>query len=180
MKKIIAVILSLCLLCGTVALAEITAHNGTSSTTVTYTIQNNEAFTVTIPASLNLSMEYGKPAGDLKISLSAPNFNVAGKTISVALTAANFKLINGDSEIAYTIKDKNAGTEISLNNTVLSWTSGGASTTADSTLRIEGATAGTTAGTYQDKLTFTASVGNVSVNDWGDGGSLGGGEAEEG
>ena len=47
MKKIIALVLSLCLLCGAVALAETT-----KTTEVYYTIEPSEAYTVTIPAGV--------------------------------------------------------------------------------------------------------------------------------
>ena len=161
MKKILALALALCLLSGVAAFADVTVNGGSSNTVVTYTISNDESFLVTIPASLNLSMEYGQPAGDLSVTLSAPNFNVADRKISVALTTAAFELSNDANKIPYTIKD--GDTVINVGDVVLNWTSGGGTTTAEKTLKIKGTVSnGLAAGTYQDTLTFTVSVEDLT------------------
>lgn len=185
MKKIIALVLSLCLLCGAGALAETTQ---TGSTKVTYTITTSESYTLTVPASASLNQNEGGPTGYMDVTLDATNFNVSGKTISVALTGAAFKLSNGTDEIAYTLKygtnkGNQSGTVLNLNDTILTWTYGNAATvTTDVRINVSSSeVTGKTAGEYSDTLTFTASVsGGVTVDGWEDGGDLGGGEASEG
>lgn len=56
MKKILAIIMTACLLCGAVALAEstITTDNGTGTTKLTLTIA--ETFTITIPSELTINL----------------------------------------------------------------------------------------------------------------------------
>ena len=157
MKKILAIIMTACLLCGAVALAEtqITTNNGTATTKVSYTIETNESFAVTIPSSVNLTMTNDQFTGNLYVKLDASNFNVTGKTIVVRLTSAAFKLVNGSNEIHYTI-DNGA---ISTNSPVLSWISVNTPYVVDKTMTINAnVSAGLAAGTYADTLTFTAAV----------------------
>ena len=184
MKKIIAMILSLCLLCGAVALAE---SSKVGSTKVTYTIDTSDYYILTVPVDAALNQNEGGPTGYMDVELDATNFDVSGKTISVKLTAAAFALSNGTDTIAYDLKygtnnGNQSGTVLHLNDTILTWTYGDPAV-VDTDVRIHvssSAVTGKAAGDYFDILTFTASVGNVGVNDWNDGGSLGGGEAEEG
>lgn len=167
MKKIIAIVLALCLLCGAVALAEATQ---TGSTRVTYTIATSESYILTVPASAPLNTNEGGPTGYMDVQLDATNFNVSGKTISVALTGAAFKLTNGTDEMAYTLKygtnkGNQAGTTLNLNDTILTWTYGDqAVVTTDVRINVaSGDVVGKTAGEYSDMLTFTASVSDVGA-----------------
>lgn len=162
MKKIIALVLSLCLLCGAVALAEATQ---TGSTKVTYTIATSESYILTVPASATLDTNEGGPTGYMDVKLDATNFNVSGKRISVALTGAAFKLSNGTDELAYTLKygtnkGNQSGTVLNLNDTILTWNFGDdAIVKTDVRINVSSSeVAGKTAGEYSDTLTFTASV----------------------
>ena len=121
------------------------------------------------PSTMTLDQtEAGGPTGYMDVKLDATGFNVAGKTISVALTGAAFKLVNGDNEMEYSImtgtnKGNNIsdGTEVSLDAIILDWTYGEAETVVSTELRIHVAASeldGLAAGDYSDTLTFTASV----------------------
>lgn len=161
MKKLFSLILALCLLCSGAALADntITANNGTSTTTVTYTIQQNESFTVTIPASVTLTA--GKASGlsgSMTISLNADKFNVSGKGIDVKLSNAAFKLVSGSNEIAYTIQK--GSDNVQKGDTVLSWAFGSGVFTASQELTITAQSVAEhlPAGEYKDTLTFAVSV----------------------
>lgn len=161
MKKLFSLILALCLLCSGAALADntITANNGTSSTTVTYTIQQNEAFTVTIPASVTLAAgETSGLSGSMTISLNADKFNVSGKGIDVKLSNAAFKLVSGSNEIAYTIQK--GSDNVQKGDSVLSWAFGSGAFAASQELKITAQTVAEhlPAGEYKDTLTFAVSV----------------------
>lgn len=183
MKKIIALALALCLLSGVAAFAD----SQSGSTTGTYTIATSESYTLTVPASAPLNQNEGGPTGYMDVQLDATNFNVSGKTISVVLTGAAFKLTGDGGELLYTLKyntnkGNQSGTALNLNDTILSWTYGDAAVVkADVPINVSSSVlTGKAAGDYSDTLTFTASVSGVSVGDWGDAGDLGGGEAVEG
>lgn len=161
MKKIIALVLSLCLLCGAAALAE----TKTGSTKVTYTIETNNSYTLTVPASAPLNQNEGGPTSYMDVTLDATNFNVSGKTISVALTGAAFELTNGTDKLPYTLKygtnkGNQPGTVLNLNDTILTWTYGDeAVVKTDVRINVSSsAVTGMAAGEYSDTLTFTASV----------------------
>ena len=156
MKKIIALVLSLCLLCGAVALAETT-----KTTEVYYTIEPSEAYTVTIPAELNLTQdEEGRPTEYMVVKIEAPDFNVPGKSIFVRLTAAAFKLVNGSSDMPYAIQI-NEGTKpaLALGDEVASWTFGDESVAKELRVHVTSMENALVAGKYSDQLTFTVSVG---------------------
>lgn len=180
MKKILALVLTLCLLCGGVAVAENTnttinqdSNNKTASTTVSYTIQANESYTVTIPSKVELKgasdPEPSELMGTMTISLDATSFNVANKKISVTLTGKGSALkLKGDDtkQISYAIA-KN-GSSISQNSVCLEWESFSASSTASTELTIVthgfGYGKSLPAGDYTDTLTFTVSVTENSSN----------------
>lgn len=178
MKKILALVLTLCLLCGGVAVAENTTINQdsndkTASTTVSYTIQANESYTVTIPSKVELKgasdPEPSELMGTMTISLDATSFNVANKKISVTLTGKGSALkLKGDDtkQISYAIA-KN-GSSISQNSVCLEWESFSASSTASTELTIVthgfGYGKSLPAGDYTDTLTFTVSVTENSSN----------------
>lgn len=163
MKKAFAMLLALCLLCGGVALAENSTINQdsaskTADTTVSYTIAENETYTVTIPSSVTLTNAGDNLSGTVSVRLQTPNFNVVGKTIAVKLTKAAFELANGDNKIPYSIKS--AGNGVALNDTVLSWTYGDATTDNTKALTVQSTNglSNLPAGDYTDTLTFTVSV----------------------
>ena len=155
MKKILALILALCLLCGAVALAE-----NTKTTEVYYQMDPNEGYTVTIPADLNLTgTEYGRPTEYMDVKIEAPDFNVPGRTISVALTAAAFKLVNGTSDMPYVIEI--GGEEVALNDVIAQWTFGDAAVTKELRVHVTSLDNALVAGKYSDKLTFTITVADA-------------------
>lgn len=170
MKKLLVFCLTLCLLCGAYASAEksntITQDLGTTDTIVKYTILPCEEFTVTIPSNVTLTQENSLGA-DMTISLSAPKFNVKDKKITVALTNAAFKLVNGSYEIPYTISPKEGNSAYQKNSAVLEWRSGSTDTTASQALHIAAQMQSLNnlpAGIYSDCLTFTVTVANTAVN----------------
>lgn len=165
MKKIFALLVALGLLCGAAALAE------TQTTEVYYTVKANEEYIVTIPAELNLGQtEYGRPTEYMDIKIEAPNFNVPGKTVSVALTSAAYKLVNGTSDMPYTIEFKDGTGEIKLSDVIASWTFGDAAVTVPLRVHVTSLDNAKVAGKYADTLTFTISVSGGEA-----GGIIGGG-----
>lgn len=190
MKKILAMVLALCLMCGGAALADNTTinqdtQNKTANTTISYTISAGENYIVTIPSSLTLTNSGDKLSGTIAIRLDASGFNVSGKTIAVKLSEAAFKLVNGEKEIPYNIKA--AGVEYKSGDTVLSWTYGEATdTTRALVVQSTSGLSNLPAGEYKDTLTFAVSVsensagiGNVTVGGWGDGGTISGEATED-
>lgn len=171
MKKFLALALALCLLCGGVALADDTTINqdstgNTGSTTVSYTIQPNETYTVTIPSSVTLTADEDSAlTGSMTIALDASNFNVSGKKINVKLTDTtnDFNLVNGQQKISYFLK-RNGNTEaIAKGSLVLDWASSNGLTygsyTNNATYTISAEIPEhAPAGDYTDTLTFTVSV----------------------
>lgn len=155
MKKLFAMIMGLCLLCSAFALAE-----NTKTTEVYYLLESNEGYTVTIPADLNLnSEEDGRPTQYMDVKIEAFGFNVPGKTISVALTAAAFKLVNGESDMPYTIQI-NTGNKptVALNDVIASWNFGDAAVTVPLRVHVTSLDNAKVAGKYSDNLTFTITV----------------------
>lgn len=168
MKKIYAAIFALCLMCGTTALA---AENNsttinqdsiakTGSTTVSYTIEENETYTVIIPSSVKLTNSGDKLSGPVSVKLQTGSFNVAGKRITVSLTGTTngFKLKNGANEIPYNLKA--GGIEYGAGSIVLSWTYGDTYTDQTNPLNVQTTKgfANFPAGDYTDTLTFNVSV----------------------
>ena len=152
MKKILALILSLCLLCGAAALAE-----NTKTTEIYYEMAANETYTVTIPAALNLSgAEEGRPTGYMDVKIEAADFNVPGKTVSVTLTAAGFKLVNGESDMPYIIEMD--GSAVALNDLIAAWTFGDEAASKQLRVHVTSLDNALVAGKYTDTLTFTLGV----------------------
>lgn len=179
MKKILAMVLTLCLLCCGVALADNTTINQdstsqTADTTVSYTVAENESYIVTIPSAVTLENKKGSLSGAVSVRLQTPSFNVSGKTITVKLTstANDFNLVNGNNQITYTLKA--GGVMYKVDDTLLSWTYG---ENTDQTLALVANAfdyGSLPAGDYTDTLTFTVSVtGGSSENDSNAGGIAG-------
>lgn len=161
MKKLISLLLTLCLLCGVVALADTTINQGsddkTATTTVSYTIEANDSYTVTIPSSVTLTAGGNTLSSSMQIKLDATSFNVPRKQIVVKLTAAAMKLVDDTSnEIPYTITLND--TTVNVNDAVLTWHSSNAAKTAYAKLSFSATLDNQPAGSYSDTLTFTVSV----------------------
>lgn len=158
MKKILALVLALCLCCGIAVADTITekSDSNTASTTVSYTIEACEEYTVTIPSSVKLENKSGTLSGLVSVRLDTSKFNVVGKTITVKLSEAALNLVNGASKIAYTLK--NAGVEYKAGDTVLEWAYGGATDQTKALVVTAYMPSNLPAGDYSDTLTFTVSV----------------------
>lgn len=168
MKELVALMLALCLLGGAAALAENTfTHEGLLSgqgtTEVTYTVQPNTEFTVTIPSSVTI--DTGTNQGSMTLALSAPAYNVRGDIVSVMLAPGERSLKNGDAAIPYVIKAGEDVLEPSLEVDVLSWTCDGVTKDAGSTLTVTAMPGSDLpAGSYTDQLTFKVIPAMPPVN----------------
>lgn len=105
MKKLFALVLALCLLCGATALAG-TYSNATTDAQTTL----NEAFTVVIPSTLNIP--FNRTSTDMTIDVTALRLLPVGteentvRALMVKVNQPNLKLVNqsdGNSKIAYDI-----------------------------------------------------------------------------
>lgn len=114
MKKILAIILSLCLLCGAVAFADTTvtqdSTDQTAKTQISYTVVAEviDDYTVTIPASMTLApieAQNNRLGAQMNVTLTvADGFNAPNKGVYVRLSSANnYKLSNGTDNAAYQI-----------------------------------------------------------------------------
>lgn len=164
MKKIYAAIFALCLMCGTTALAaeknSITINQNstdkTGSTTVSYTIEENETYTVTIPSEVTLKNDKGTLSGSVSVRLQTASFNVPDKTITVELSTAALKLVNENREINYTLSA--AAKEYKAGDTVLRWTYGENTDQTNALVATAYVSSNLPAGDYTDTLTFKVSV----------------------
>lgn len=175
MKKILALVLALGLLCGGVAMADNTTINQdsaskTASTTVSYTIATCEEYSVTIPSSVTMSGSSDNISGSITIKLNTEKFNAAGKTIKVVLSSATnyadsqYALVSGENKINYTLKQ--SGKEYKPGDTVIEWTYGGGTQVSQNLIAQAYPSSSLPAGEYSDTLTFAVSVtgGNSENN----------------
>lgn len=154
MKKIIALTISLCLLCGIVALADTTITGASQSklarTYVTTTV--DEFYSVTIPASVPVA--YGALSTELTLSVSA--FRLAANNVVRVRTSSSGTLKNAadaSKTIAYALKYNSAA-----------FTSVDFSAVGDATVKLEITSAAwnaAAAGNYQDTITFMVSTATV-------------------
>lgn len=162
MKKFFAVLLSLCLLCGTFALAEDNTISGdangekTANTVVTTTVE--ESYTITIPPEVLIPFE---STGITTQSVAVTAYNLLSThKLSVRYTSANgLKMMNGASSIPYIMlgikpdMDYDTTGKATWNLAVkVSETNG------DSTAKIQEIWKNAKAGTYSDMLTFTVKI----------------------
>ena len=94
MKKITAIFLTLCLLCGMAALAEtytITTDKGTGTTKLTLTI--DESFTITIPAELTITLS--DDPTPLEVTVSDYNLASTNQLAVSARTGGNGNIYLG-------------------------------------------------------------------------------------
>lgn len=178
MKKPFVLPLILCLLCGSMALAEntIDANSPSQSTTVTFEVPEPETnYTVTIPASI--AFDEGSKATSMTVTIGADSTLAQGATLMVALEASNnaFQLKQGENAIAYTIKKDDS--TLSAGSEVLHWAQGEPLPSAATLyLEVTGSIDGLPAGAYTDTLTFKATVStdefDASHDGFEDGGSV--------
>lgn len=171
MKRIISLLLALCCLCGTTALADNTTLDSTKtqgSTTVSYTVAASYEYTVTIPSSVNLT----NGSQQMVIRISAPNYTATDKQIVVKMNADSyedsyFSMANGISKIRYQIKYAgNGGATISPDTWSLTYYKDGPSSVGRSAFLtasvVEDDLTNATVGTYTDTLNFTVSLEDVN------------------
>jgi len=170
MKKIFALILALCLLCGATAFAtEITENWGEGTTTVTLTIKEPEPcydYIVTIPSAMTIG-ENG--TGSMVIELDASDYTATDKEIMIGLvpysTINDFKLKKTDdvtATIDYKLSTADNGV-LGSGQAFLTYTPGEDSEKIKSeelTATVDAAQfAAAVPGTYEDDITF-----NVYLN----------------
>lgn len=170
MKKMLAAVLTLCLLCVMIAFAEnventkLTNDNSTANTMLKYSISQDQSFVVTIPANVTLSKSDDVLTGTMVISISAPDFNDQGSAIKVSLSSANFNLTKEGSNAAIGYSIKNGGKTVDLNDNseIVRWQYGNDTNTATLSITADAPTSPMPYGDYTDTLTFTASL--ISAN----------------
>lgn len=157
MKKIFALMLTLCLLCGMAALADnntITQDSEKKQATTTLTTTIDESYTISIPASLNIA--YGKKDTALKLQISdyrlkvdhqiQVNVNWDGKL--ECSTGA------GTHNLAYDLQWNGASIHPTRNPLIFS-----SNGSKDLNVKItESAWNSAAAGEYTDSVTFTAVI----------------------
>lgn len=184
MKKLVSLLLALCLLLGGVALAEEELNKITQndkerpvrSTTVSLVV--NQTFTVTIPSTVNLTTAHTatnrlkkdvtvsnlliEKGADLVVTLRSIKSMKQGKTAPTVTTA------NG-AELSYSIYKENTGTDMYGEGREI------ARTKSNGTYSLYFALNGTPqySGTYSDTITFSVMVSyttDIGDNVPGDGG----------
>lgn len=171
MKKLINLLLILCLLCGTAALADSTITNtgaNSASTTVTYTVSEN--YFVTIPASVTIDSANG--TGAMTLGIGATSLLGSGKQVRVSVSAAadayeastqKFLLKSGEASLKYKIQRTDGLNTYTYgqNGDVAIWTQDNLG--EDYVLALNADTAAV-AGTYTGMLTFTVVYENTPVD----------------
>ena len=165
MKRIFCVLLTMCVVCMSVAVAEntqITTDNGSGTTIVTYNVPEPVTeYIVTIPSNIT----FGESTSTtMEVSIDESSTLATDNTLKVVLEKSEngFTLKNADSTIAYEVKKDSA--QLSAGSEVLSWTEGeeipGAVTLE---MNITGSTDDMPAGDYTDTLTFKTSVSDTGA-----------------
>lgn len=176
MKRFSSLLLALCLLVSSPALADKLTEAGTANTTVSFAV-TGKGFLVTIPASVSIDSASG--VGSMTVSLNTKNYKpYSDMVVTIELTgAANYKngqlyLSDGTDTIPYTIAKGTTNirpSSASSEYTVLSWTTTSVVTrtpTATLTLKADPTAITTaTAGSYGDTLTFTVRAKEDSSGD---------------
>lgn len=169
MKKLLAILMTLCLLCSVCALAEskdqtITDASKDNTATTTLSVTLSESYTVVIPSELTITPDTANT--DLPIEVTSLRLLPTGtidnsvRAVWVELDQPSFKLVNNkdsNSTIAY-----NIGGGSGTYGRVLKFTETG---TQNYTVSIsENAWNSAAAGTYTDTVTFTVTITNISKN----------------
>lgn len=183
MKKFLAILMTLCLLCGATVLAEEPSQNENTNTTNTlnkettsastqikYTIAMNDSYTITIPSSVTLTTAENSTelSGKLNISLDFSSFNVLNKQVRLKLSSTNryaLTTLAQSNSIKYAIYKGES--ELDTSKYLYGWQYGtGVAATAAIELTIKttdfNGGASLPAGDYSDTLTFTTELANVN------------------
>lgn len=161
MKKLLAILMALCLLCSVCALAESkdqTITNGTNSATTELKVELGETYTVVIPTTLNIAPN--ATTTNLPIQVTALRLLTKGtaentvRKLHVKIAQDQGYLENGAARLDYTMTNsQSADTPNSLYFTEVS--------TANFIINIsEDNWKSAPAGTYSSTLTFSISIGN--------------------
>lgn len=155
MKKIFALILALCMLCGATAYAAtLTPSNTEGETILTTTI--NETYTLTIPATLNIAFE----ATETNLPLTVSNYRLKADHMIRLGQSWDGKLEYNDGtntySLTYTLMHN--GAQLSSNSNPVTFTGNG---TVNLTVAItEAAWNSAAAGEYTDTVTFNSAIDN--------------------
>lgn len=161
MKKLFALVLALCLLCGTTALAG-TYSNATDDAETLLTTTLNESFTVVIPSTVNIP--FNRTSTNLPIEVTALRLLPTGtaentvRALQVKVNQPNLELVNksdSSSKISYDI----GGGEGTPARTHY-FTEVGSKNFNVTISQSEWNNAA--AGTYEETITFT--VGIININ----------------
>lgn len=166
MKKILSLILTLCLLCSVIALAETSELNQSTSsgeTVLTYTVAESvdtTSYVVTIPSGIRFGTD-GTASGT--ITIGANPVLADGKGLQITMTS-DYKLEKyGDASVTipYAYVDGNDTTTTESPLTICTYAA--SLLTAEKTvpLNFELTMFTTDAGIYSDTITFTVSVVDV-------------------
>lgn len=157
MKKIFALLLTLCLLCSAVVLAEgnttidQSSADKTASTTLKATV--DESYTVIIPSELNITT--GATTTPLTVKVEALSLH-ANRQLKVTVDTTSGNLVNGSNNLPFTVTvgDTNA-TSLVFN----------AIAQKDFSINIaDSAWKSAAAGDYTATLTFSISIEPVTAN----------------
>lgn len=161
MKKILAMLLALCALCGGAAMAEqnITSAETAGTTELIYKVEWCDEYTVSIPATETLtpSADGSALVGTLTVSLNAENYTVPNKMIYVQLqTMSGILTHESDPNItlSYTLRSED-DEPLQAGDNVITFRSLSNVVAISNEMTISAALSSTTpAGNYTDTLTF--------------------------
>lgn len=151
MKKILAMVLALCLLCGATAFATTLTPNANQGTT-TLTTTINETYTLTIPATLNIT--YGATSTDLELTVSDYRLKAENQLKLSQSWDGRLDHTNGSNTIPYVLQYN--GAEVSSSSNYVTFT--GNKTETLKVVIAEAAWNSAAAGEYSDIVTFTANI----------------------
>ena len=171
MKKIVSIILTLCLLCGTVAFADTTitdsSETKTASTTVSFSVTGG--YTVTIPSAVTIDQTTRE--GTASVSVAANPILDSGKKLSVYLERPSdmvgkyarlanesgdkisYSILAGETDVTYQM-----GAYSKQEYALLEVESGSTEKSVNLKFQIPADAQITAAGSYSDTLTFRVAV----------------------
>lgn len=166
MKKAFALVLVLCLLCGSALAATdgcITEQKVNSSTEVIYDVGDVDEFTLVIPPTIELTETTpGKAESELAIELNAKRININGFKIIISLAGSlnGYKLVNGSNTIGYDIM--NGQSSLKAAHEIFKWEYHGTLNTDEAPKLTLSADIpdNMKPGVYSDVLTFKVDVYN--------------------
>ena len=149
MKRVLALILALCLICGATAFAAtLTPGNTSGDTILTTTI--NETYTLTIPSTLNIAFN----ATETPLELTVSNYRLKAENMIRLSQSWDGTLNSGSNSLSYSLKYN--GADVSSNSNPVTFTGNG---TVELIVTIaQSAWNAAAAGEYTDTVTFTSAI----------------------